>query len=62
MLRCTYRLTDTRTVVARGKVDRLPHKGDLINLDNERYIVEKVQQEGPSATISVSIDANLGKN
>ena len=58
MLRCTYRLTDTRTVVTRRKIERLPHKGDVINLHNEQYIVDKVQQEGPSATISVSIQPN----
>ena len=55
MLRCTYRLTVSRTVVTRGKLNRLPHKGDVLTLNNEQYVVDKVQQEGASVTISVSV-------
>ena len=53
--RCTYRLTDKHTVVARKKVEHLPNKGDVVNLNNERYVVNDVQMVGPSVTISVSV-------
>ena len=55
MLRCTYRLTATRTRVARAMLERLPHAGDRVTLNNQAYVVETVTQEGATATVSVSM-------
>lgn len=53
MLRCTYRLTDKRTVVSQAQLNSLPHSGDRITLNNQAYTVDKVTQEGTSATIAI---------
>lgn len=55
MLRCTYRLTDERTVVSQAQLDSLPHAGDRVTLNNQAYVVDKVTQEGPRATIAVRV-------
>ncbi len=55
MLRCTYRLTATRTRVAQAMLERLPHVGDRITLNHQAYVVEAVTQEGATATVSVSL-------
>ena len=55
MLRCTYRLTTTRAVVSQAKLNALPHAGDRITLNNQAYLVDRVSQEGVSATISVRV-------
>ncbi len=55
MLRCTYRLTDNRTVVSQAKLPALPRSGDQIMLNNLRYQVDKVNREGDAATIYVGL-------
>jgi hypothetical protein len=54
MIRCTYRLTHSRTVVATARLERLPQKGSRIELNYQQYLIDAVSQEGDTVTVSVS--------
>lgn len=54
MVRCTYRLTQSRTVVSTAKLERLPQKGSRVELNYQQYMVDAVSQEGDTVTVSVS--------
>lgn len=53
MLRCTYRLSETRVVIAQAKVERLPDSGDHVTVNQQQYVVDRVRREGVVATVSV---------
>ncbi len=59
MIRCTYRLAASRKIISSAKCDHLPHKGDLIKLNQSNYIVDSVAQEGLVASISVHLQHSL---
>lgn len=54
MLRCIYRLTDSRKLVTTAKLERPPQKGSRIELNRQPYTVDAVFQEGNTVTVSVS--------
>lgn len=55
MVECTYRLTYKRTVVSQSQLYTIAHSGDRITLNNQAYVVNRVTQEGTTATVPIRV-------